>query len=35
MYTLGELRKSSEKKDIKNYQIAFEKLGIINKTKIK
>ena len=25
LYTLGELRKSSEKKDLKNYQIAFEK----------
>ena len=25
LYTLGELRKSSEKKDIENYQIAFEK----------
>ena len=25
MYTLGELRKSSEKKDIEKYQIAFEK----------
>ena len=25
LYTLGELRKSSEKKDLENYQIAFEK----------
>ena len=25
LYTLGELRKSSEKKDLRNYQIAFEK----------
>jgi phospholipid transport system substrate-binding protein len=25
LYTLGELRRSSEKKDLKNYQIAFEK----------
>ena len=25
LYTLGELRKSSEKKDLINYQIAFEK----------
>ena len=25
LYTLGELRKSSEKKDIENYQLAFEK----------
>ena len=25
LYTLGELRKSLEKKDLKNYQIAFEK----------
>jgi len=25
LYTLGELKKSSEKKDLKNYQIAFEK----------
>ena len=25
LYTLGELRKSSEKKDLKNYQSAFEK----------
>ena len=25
LYTLGELRKSSKKKDLKNYQIAFEK----------
>ncbi len=25
LYTLGELRKSSEKEDLKNYQIAFEK----------
>ena len=25
LYTLGELRKTSEKQDIKNYQIVFEK----------
>ena len=25
LYTLGELRKSSKKNDLKNYQIAFEK----------
>ena len=25
LYTLGELRKSSEKKDLENYQIDFEK----------
>ena len=25
LYTLGELRKTSEKQDVKNYQIVFEK----------
>ena len=32
LYTLGELRKSSEKKDIELYQIAFEKYFLKNLT---